>query len=53
VRGKTGRGEGSRETLEQLPVTEWAYKRAGDRLFTRAWCDRTRGNGFKLKRGEI
>jgi len=25
------------------------YKRAGERHFTRAWSDRTRGNGFKLK----
>ena len=42
--------EGSRETLE-LPFSTWnrAYKKAGEGLFTRAWSDRTRGNGFKLK----
>jgi len=32
-----------------LPVPEGAYKRAGEGLFTRAWSDRTKGNGFKLK----
>ena len=26
-----------------------AFKKSGKRLFTRAWSDRTKGNGFELK----
>jgi len=36
-----------------LPVPEGAYSKDGERLFTRAWSDRTRGNGFKLKEGRF
>ena len=28
-----------------------AYEKAGEGRFTRAWSDRTRENGFKLKEG--
>jgi len=28
---------------------EGAYKKDGDKIFSRACCDRTRINGFKLK----
>jgi len=30
-----------------------AYKKNRDRLFSRACCNRTRGNGFKLKGGRF
>lgn len=30
-----------------------AYRKHGERLFTRATCDSTKGNGFKLKEGVL
>ncbi|GAB0192424.1 hypothetical protein GRJ2_001707700 [Grus japonensis] len=36
-----------------LLVPEGAYKKAGDGPFIRAWSDRTRGNGLKLKEGRF
>jgi len=38
-------------------LLEWvrrrSYKKDGDKLFSRAWCDRIGGNGFKLKAGRF
>jgi len=36
-----------------LPVPEGAHKKAGEGLSTRAWSDRTRGDGVKLKAGRF
>ena len=30
-----------------------AYRKDGDRLFSRAHCDRTRDNGFQLRKGRF
>jgi len=40
-------------TLEQLPVPEGANRKDGEGLCTRAWSDRTRGNGCKPKEGRF
>jgi len=37
----------------QVVVGKVAYKKGGDNLFSRACCDRTRGNGFQLKEGRF
>ena len=34
-----------------LPVHEGVYRKDRDRLFSRAYCNRTRGYGFKLEEG--
>lgn len=39
--------------LAAFPYLRGARKKDGDRLFSRASSDRTRAQGFKLKRGEI
>jgi len=35
--------------LQPLSTLKGAYKKDGDKLFSRVSCDRTRNNGFKLK----
>ena len=37
------------DLLAAFQYLKGAYKKDGDKLFSRACCDRTRGNGFKLK----
>ncbi|KFQ67974.1 hypothetical protein N335_06546, partial [Phaethon lepturus] len=41
------------EFIAAFQCLKGAYKRNGDRLFSRACSDRTRGNGFKLKEGRF
>ncbi|GAB0180134.1 hypothetical protein GRJ2_000478700 [Grus japonensis] len=46
-----------RRLQEDLIATFWylkgAYRKAGEGVLTRAWSDRTRGNGFKLREGRF
>ncbi|KFP57800.1 hypothetical protein N322_12596, partial [Cariama cristata] len=39
--------------IEAFQYLKGAYMRDGNRLFSRVCCDRTRGNGFKLKKGRF
>jgi len=41
------------KSYSSLPVPEGTCKKAGEALLTRAWSERTRGNGFKLKEGRF
>jgi len=38
-----------RDLTPAFQYLKGGYKKAGEGLFTRAWSDRTRGNGFRLK----
>ena len=46
-------GEGSGETLEQLPVPGGADRKAGEGLWARAGSGGTGGNGLKLREGRF
>lgn len=41
------------QTEQLLWVLVKGYRRAGERLWTQTWNDRTRGNGFTLKLGWV
>jgi len=41
------------ETLCSLSVPRGGLRERRDRPFSRVRCDRTRGNGFKLKEGKF
>ena len=41
------------ELIAAFQYLNGAYKKDGDKLFSRAGCDRTRGNVFKLKKGRF
>ena len=42
-----------RDVIEAFQYMKGTCKKAGEGLFTRAWSDRTIGNGFKLKEGRF
>jgi len=37
----------------RVPVPEGAYRKGGENLFSKACCDKTRSNGFKLREGRF
>jgi len=41
------------DLLAAFQYLEGAYKKDGDRIFSRACCNRTRGSGLKLKEGRF
>ncbi|KAK4832544.1 hypothetical protein QYF61_023876 [Mycteria americana] len=41
------------DLIEAFQYLKGAYKKDGDKLFSRACCNRTRGNGFKPKEGRL
>jgi len=41
------------DLIEAFQYLKGAYKKDRERIFSSACCDRTRGNGFKLKEGRF
>jgi len=41
------------DLIEAFHCLKQAYERDGSKFFIRAFCNRTRGNGFKLKEGRF
>ncbi|KFP41404.1 hypothetical protein N324_08823, partial [Chlamydotis macqueenii] len=41
------------DLIEVFQYLKWAFKKDGERLFSRACCDRMRGNGFKIEGGRF
>ena len=59
---RTGRGLGlfglekrrpQGDLMAAFQYLKEGYKKEGDRIFSKVWCDRTKGNGSKLKGGEL
>ncbi|KAK4815151.1 hypothetical protein QYF61_017592 [Mycteria americana] len=48
-----GRMMKRRDLIAAFQCLKGAYKKYGDRVFSRAYSDRTRGDGFKLKEGRF
>jgi len=46
-----GEGKAAGRPESGLHYLKGGSKKEGDRLFSWVYCDRTRGNGFKLKEG--
>ena len=42
-----------RDLIAAFQYLKGAYKKDGDKLFSRPCCNRTRGNGFELKEGRF
>jgi len=41
------------DLIAALQYLKGAYRKDGENIFSRACCDRTRSNGFKLKEGRF
>ena len=50
---QAGEEKALQRPYSSLPVTEGAYRKAGEGLCIRAGSDRTRGNALKLEEGRL